>query len=357
MKTILALTVFSLMPLNAADDWVSKLEIPNADLLNQDNQKIHFYDDLIKDKTVAINFIFTSCPTVCPPMGANFAALQKELEAMGQEVSLISVSINPTVDTPARLAAWRNKFGGDSGWELVTGKKAEIDRLLKMLKVFSADINLHAPFVIIGNAREDQWQYLNGLTEPKKLAALLAEIQADATSPKEQGKKTAMAPKSAAEAYFTDIELIDHHGKKQRLYSDLLKGKKVIINSFFASCKGVCIKTMGCFDEIQAWLGDRLGKDVYMLSFSVDPVNDTPEALNAYAKAMEIQPGWLLLTGEKTKVDQALTKIGHYVEARESHSNIFIIGNEKTGLWKKAFGLAGTDAVIDVIKSVLEDRG
>lgn len=357
MKVFLVLAMVATMPGFAESDWVSKLDIPNANLLNQDNQKVRFFDDLIKDKTVAINFIFTSCSTVCPPMGANFAALQKELKQRGQDVSLISVSINPTVDTPARLTEWRQKFGGDSGWDLVTGKKAEIDRLLKMLKVFSADINLHAPFVIIGNARQDQWQYLNGLTEPKKLANQLQGIQALSKKAGADGKKAAVHQKNAAEAYFTDIELVDQHGKKQRLYTDLLKGKKVIINSFFASCKGVCIKTMGCFDEIQTWLGDRLGKDVFMLSFSVDPTNDTPTSLHAYAKALEVKPGWLLLTGDKASVDKALSKIGQYVESRESHSNVFIIGNEKTGLWKKAFGLAGTQAVIDVIQTVLEDRG
>lgn len=353
MKSVLLVIVAWCLPLLAGDAGVSGLNIPNPKLLNQDNKPVHFFDDLVDGKVVAINFIFTSCPTVCPPMGANFAALQKELKAAGQEVALISVSIDPTTDTPARLHAWREKFGGGDGWDLVTGQKAEVDRLLKMLKVFSADIDLHAPFVIIGNAETGAWEYLNGLTEPKKLAARLADIQA----PVVESKKTQTQPQNPAHQYFTDIELIDHNGKTQRLYTDLLQGKIVIINSFFATCKGVCIKTMGAFDEIQDWLGDRLGKDVYMLSFTVDPVNDTPEALGEYAKALEVKPGWLLLTGNRANLDKALTKIGHYVEDPENHTNVFIVGNEKTGLWKKAFGLAGTSAVIGVIQSVIKDKG
>lgn len=352
MKSLILMLLVVSVPVTAEDNWVSDFRIPNVAVLTQDDKPMRFYDDLIKGKVVAINFIFTSCPTVCPPMGANFAALQKTLQRTGQDVSLISVSIDPTTDTPTRLTQWRARFGGSEGWDLVTGKKAEIDRLLKMLKVFSADINLHAPFVIIGNEPQDKWQYLNGLTEPHKLANSLQELARLPATDSEQA-----AVKGPAERYFTDVALIDQHGNTQRLYNDLLKDKIVIINSFFSSCKGVCVKTMGCFGEIQDWLGDRLGKDVFMLSFSVDPANDTPEALAEYAEAIEVKPGWLLLTGEKPNLDLALKKIGHYVEVRESHTNVFIIGNEKTGLWKKAFGLAGTDAVIDVIDSVLKDQG
>jgi len=333
-----------------SDTSLKKLQFPNLEVTDQNGKAVHFYDDLIKDKLVAINFIFTTCPTVCPPMGANFAALQKELAKSNQEVSLISVSINPGTDTPARLKAWREKFGGGPGWNLVTGDKANVDKLLKMLKVFSADINLHAPFVVIGNARSDEWRYLNGLTEPQKLLGHLTAIN----HPREQSGDQAESP---AARYFTDVALVDQFGHKQRLYHDLLKGKIVIMNSFFASCKGVCIKTMGGFGEIQDWLGDRLGKDVYMLSFSVDPLNDTPEKLAAYASDLEVKPGWLLLTGDKANMDKALTKMGHYVDARESHSNIFIIGNETTGLWKKAFGLAPTKDITDIVQSVIDDKG
>lgn len=332
---------------------LQSLEVPNLTLQDQDGKSVHFYDDLIKGRLVAINFIFTSCPTVCPPMGANFAALQKELSRSDRQVSLVSVSIDPQTDTPARLKAWRDKFGGGPGWELVTGKKQDVEKLLKMLHVFSADINLHAPFVVIGNDRTGKWQYVNGLTEPTRLMGLLDNFSSSGDN--DQLREPTETESSAAR-YFTDVVLLDQFGQQHRLYSDLLKDKVVIINSFFASCKGVCIKTMGSFDEIQERLGSRLGKEVYMLSFSVDPLQDTPDRLAEYARAMEVKPGWFLLTGSRENMDKALTKIGQYVDNPENHSNIFIVGNEKTGLWKKAFGLAGTDAVLEVIESVIANR-
>ncbi len=148
------------------------LTVPNITVRDQDGHERRFYDDLIKGKTVVMHFIFTSCPSVCPPMGANFAALQKQLDAAGEDVALISVSIDPVTDTPARLKQWRARFRGGDGWTLVTGSKQDIDRLLKMLRVFAADIDTHAPFVILGSDQQG-WRYVNGLTPPEKLLAML----------------------------------------------------------------------------------------------------------------------------------------------------------------------------------------
>ncbi|MCI0486429.1 MAG: SCO family protein, partial [Blastocatellia bacterium] len=160
---------------------------------------------------------------------------------------------------------------------------------------------------------------------------------------------------SPAQKYFTDVELVNQDGKPVRFYSDLIKGKVVVINAIFTSCKGVCPPMTHNMQQIQDWLGDRLGKDVHLLSFSVDPDTDTPPVLKEFASKYHARPGWHFLTGKKENLSVALRKLGQYVEAREDHSNIFIIGNDRTGLWKKAFGLAKPDALIKVVESVLND--
>jgi len=99
-----------------------------------------------------------------------------------------------------------------------------------------------------------------------------------------------------------------------------------------------------------------MGKDVYIISISVDPAVDTPEELKAYAKKLNAGPGWFFLTGDKEMVAFALKKIGHFVDNKQDHLNIFIIGNERTGLWKKAFGLANSDELMKVVDSVLNDQ-
>lgn len=174
------------------------------------------------------------------------------------------------------------------------------------------------------------------------------------------GHKMPAAPAAApkpAQNYFGDIPLVDQDGREMRLYSDLLKGKIVIIDVIFTTCTGVCPILSGTFAKFQDRLGDRLGKDVFLLSISVDPVNDTPAKLKEYAARFKAKPGWYFLTGSKDNVDAALRKLGQYVENKESHQNLFILGNERTGLWKKAFGLSKPEELYPILDSVVNDKG
>jgi protein SCO1/2 len=162
---------------------------------------------------------------------------------------------------------------------------------------------------------------------------------------------------SASAKYFTDIQLVNQNGEKMRFYSDLLQGKTVIINSFFATCQGSCLPITRNLEKVQEALGDRLGKDARIISISVDPEVDTPAELKAFSKKFHARPGWYFLTGSKENVEFVLKKLGQFVEDKNDHLNIFIIGNERTGLWKKAFGLAKSEELIKVVDSVLDDKG
>jgi protein SCO1 len=171
----------------------------------------------------------------------------------------------------------------------------------------------------------------------------------------ENSKAAEQAP-TPAQKYFTDVLLVNQDGQQMRLYSDLIKGKVVVIIPFFTSCTGVCPVMNRNLARIQDALGERLGKDIYLISISVDPVTDTPSRLKEYAGRFNARPGWHFLTGKKENVDLALYKLGQKVEAREDHSNIMIIGNDRTGLWKKAFSLAPTEELVKVVASVADDK-
>jgi len=160
----------------------------------------------------------------------------------------------------------------------------------------------------------------------------------------------------AAQKYFTDVLLVNQDGEQMRLYTDLLKDKVVVINFFFATCQGSCLPMNRNMQKVQDVFGDRLGKDAYIISISVDPVVDTPARLKEYAAKAGARPGWYFITGDKENVAFALKKLGQYVENREDHTNIVLIGNERTGLWKKAFGLAKSEEFNKVVESVLNDQ-
>jgi protein SCO1/2 len=192
MKTLIAsltlVLAFALLPasLRAAPPEVQPLDslnVPDVALVDQDGKPVHFYSDLVKGKVVAMNFVFTSCTTICPPMGANFAKLQK-LTA-GKDVHLISVSVDPGVDTPERLKAWAAKFGAGPGWTLVTGDRNEVIHLLKALGVYTAAITEHSPLVLLGNDAGHRWTRAYGLAAPAKLAELIEQISPAALAKKE----------------------------------------------------------------------------------------------------------------------------------------------------------------------------
>jgi protein SCO1/2 len=164
------------------------------------------------------------------------------------------------------------------------------------------------------------------------------------------------ATPSPARRYFSDVELINQDGQKMRFYSDVLKDKVVIINTFFATCTGTCPPMNRNLERIQEALGDRLGKVAIIVSISVDPETDTPQRLKEYSQRFHARPGWIFLTGKKENVDWALYKLGQYVETKGDHTTIIIIGNEPKGLWKKAFGLAKPDELIKIVEDVISDR-
>lgn len=177
--------------------------------------------------------------------------------------------------------------------------------------------------------------------------------------PASLAKTTGSAPAanlSPAEKYFSDVELIDQDGQKVRFYSDVLKNKVVIVNAFFTTCTSICPPMNRNFEKIQNALGDRLGKDAFLVSISVDPETDTPTRLKEYSRRFHARPGWMFLTGKKENVDWALYKLGQYVEHKDDHTNIFIIGNEPKGLWKKAFGMAKAEELIKIVEDVINDR-
>ena len=162
------------------------MNIPDVEVRDQDGRTLNFYTDLVKGKTVAINFIFTTCTTICGPLGATFARVQKELA--NRDVHLISVSVDPVTDTPERLKAWKQKFKAGPGWTLVTGDKQKIDELRRALAAATSRPEDHSPMIIIGNDALGQWTRAYGMAKPSQLirlidAALNGQLKPETTKP------------------------------------------------------------------------------------------------------------------------------------------------------------------------------
>ena len=153
----------------------SSMNIPDAQVLDQNGKELKFYSDLVKNKTVAINFIFTTCTAICPSLAATFRRVQQDAAARGVEVQLISVSVDPTTDTPERLRDFAAKFKAGPNWTFVTGDKARIDSVLQALGAAVSNKNDHTPMMLIGNEASDYWTRAYGLTSPVKIVDLLTD--------------------------------------------------------------------------------------------------------------------------------------------------------------------------------------
>jgi len=144
--------------------------IPDAEFTNQDGQKVRF-SELVHDKVVVVNFIFTSCSTICPTMGINFGKLQSMTDAQ-----LISVSIDPANDTPARLKAWGRRWNAGPRWTMLTGPQTSVDALRKAFGVYTADVANHTSIAIVGDDRSGKWTRIDGLAPAAKIAETIEEL-------------------------------------------------------------------------------------------------------------------------------------------------------------------------------------
>lgn len=150
---------------------------PNVTLVADDGRRVRFYDDLLRNKIVAINFIFTRCPDVCPMDTAQLLRVQELLGARaGRDVHMYSITVDPLSDTPAVLRSYKARFGVGPGWTFLTGTPADIALIQRKLGLVVDDDNDprdHSTSVILGNEATGQWIKRSPYDNPRVLADLL----------------------------------------------------------------------------------------------------------------------------------------------------------------------------------------
>ena len=153
-----------------------------------------------------------------------------------------------------------------------------------------------------------------------------------------------------------DLPLLDQDGKTVRFRTDVVGDRVVVIDTFFTTCTLICPILGAIFSDLQDQLGDRLGRDVRLISISVDPLTDIPPRLKAYAGQWEARPGWTFLTGGKSNVDQVLTGLGLYSADFADHPSAFLVGDGKTGEWTRFYGFATPEQLMEKVTALTEKR-
>ncbi len=159
---------------------------------------------------------------------------------------------------------------------------------------------------------------------------------------------------------FPEIELTTHEGKRVRFYEDLIQDKIVSINFIFTRCSDSCPAETAKLKEVYERLGDRVGRDIFMYSISIDPEHDTPEALKKFADKFQTGPGWLFLRAEEEDVKRLEERFGLDLDADEyddpeDHNISLVMGNERTGQWIKRSPFDNPGALARILGYRLSD--
>jgi protein SCO1 len=137
------------------------------------------------------------------------------------------------------------------------------------------------------------------------------------------------------EGYFPNSTVYDQNGTALRFYDDVIRNKIVLVSFIYAKCHDLCPLTTARLAEVRHRLGDVVGRDVFFVSISIDPENDTPAVLKAFAEPFDAGPGWLFLTGASADINQIRKKFGELSSDKSDHMAEVVLGNDRTGEWAR----------------------
>ncbi len=159
----------------AAQHEKSRNYFTDLELVTQDGDKVRFYSDVLRDRVVLINFIFTNCGDACPMATHKLNMVKNSLEGlMGNPVYFISISIDPERDTPAAMKKFAKEHNANhEGWLFLTGNPQNVNHIVKKLGQYSEDVEMHSTLMLAGNVNKRHWMKITPLTPPPIIAEKL----------------------------------------------------------------------------------------------------------------------------------------------------------------------------------------
>jgi protein SCO1/2 len=153
---------------------VHDYKVPDVDVINSGGVAVSSASLFDTEKTVVVSFIFTSCTAICPILTATLTQTQLRLGSAAQRVRIVSISIDPDYDTPARLRDYARRFDAQGDWNFLTGERTALRELQQAFDADRGDKNNHQPLTLIRRAGQKRWVRLDGFTSAAELAS---EIQ------------------------------------------------------------------------------------------------------------------------------------------------------------------------------------
>jgi len=155
------------------------LEIPDLTFVRMDGTAVALRDELATDKPVMLNFIFTTCTTICPVMSATFEQVQRNLGPERESVRMVSISIDPDHDTPARLREYARGHDAGPEWHFLTGTPSTVEAAQRAFGAYRGNKFNHAPITFMRGLQDSRWLRVAGLKSAKDLEAELRRLTAE----------------------------------------------------------------------------------------------------------------------------------------------------------------------------------
>jgi len=148
-----------------------------------------------------------------------------------------------------------------------------------------------------------------------------------------------------------DIEVVNQNGRHVRFNSQVVEGRIAIVTGFFTTCSAMCPITQEKLAQVAKLLGPRLGKEVMIVSISVDADNDTPARMKDWGEKFHIGPGWTLLSGKRTEVDTLLKSLGLSVPLPQRHQSALMVGSTASG-WVRISSWTSAEKLVKLVESM-----
>ncbi|AKU10078.1 uncharacterized protein SCO1/SenC/PrrC [Azoarcus sp. CIB] len=155
---------------------------------------------------------------------------------------------------------------------------------------------------------------------------------------------------------FPDVKLLDQNSRERSLKSDVIGDRIVVMDFVYTSCTTVCPVVSAIMGEVQQKLGGRVGREVALVSLTVDPVRDTPARLRDYARSRGAGAGWSWLTGSTTAVNDTLKGMGTWTPNFEDHPVVMMVGDGRSGKWTRFYGFADPAMLVAQVESLIAAR-
>ncbi len=154
------------------------VDLRDRTLVDRDGRELRFVSDVIGENIVVMDFVYTTCTTVCPVLSALFSQVQSKLGSrLGDQVVMVSVTVDPVRDTPQRLKAYAAKHRAGESWYWLTGPKPIVDDVLTGVGAYGVSFEEHPSMVLVGDGQTGEWKRLFGFPSPDRIMALVDELE------------------------------------------------------------------------------------------------------------------------------------------------------------------------------------